>query len=151
MKDLVVIEQLPEVPADWNYGESVARVKQLLSERATVKTELRKFGLSTQGAVEKELEIKLASALRKQGYKVEQQKRTELGVVDLFVHGSPPALIEVKANASADSLKKAIGQLLFARSSFPDANLFVYCGERIAPKHLAILKELGILPVETIE
>lgn len=30
MKELVVIEQLPEVPTDWNYEESVARVKQVI-------------------------------------------------------------------------------------------------------------------------
>jgi hypothetical protein len=30
MKDLVVVEQLPKVPDNWNYEESVAKVRQLI-------------------------------------------------------------------------------------------------------------------------
>lgn len=40
MKDLVVIEQLPEVPADWNYEESVARVKQVIYKWKNLTLEL---------------------------------------------------------------------------------------------------------------
>ncbi|GAI89386.1 unnamed protein product, partial [marine sediment metagenome] len=40
MKDLVVIEQLPEVPADWNYEESVAGVKQVIYKWKNLTLEL---------------------------------------------------------------------------------------------------------------
>lgn len=40
MKDLVVIEQLPEVPADWNYEESIARVKQTIYKWKNLTVEL---------------------------------------------------------------------------------------------------------------
>ncbi|MBA7667848.1 hypothetical protein ES703_75948 [subsurface metagenome] len=40
MKDLVVIEQLPEVPADWDYEESVARVKQVIYKWKNLTVEL---------------------------------------------------------------------------------------------------------------
>jgi len=40
MKDLVVIEQLPEVPAGWDYEESVARVKQVIYKWKNLTLEL---------------------------------------------------------------------------------------------------------------
>lgn len=40
MKDLVVIEQLPKVPADWNYEESAARVKQVIYKWKNLTLEL---------------------------------------------------------------------------------------------------------------
>lgn len=40
MKDLVVIEQLPQVPADWNYEESVARVRQVIYKWKNLTLEL---------------------------------------------------------------------------------------------------------------
>lgn len=40
MKDLVAIEQLPEIPPDWNYEESVAKVLQLVYKWKNLTIEL---------------------------------------------------------------------------------------------------------------
>ncbi len=40
MKDLIVIEQLPQVPAGWNYEESVARVKRVVYKWKSLTLEL---------------------------------------------------------------------------------------------------------------
>lgn len=40
MKDLLVIEQLPQIPAEWNYEESVAKVKQVIYKWKNLTLEL---------------------------------------------------------------------------------------------------------------
>ena len=66
------------------------------------------------------------------------------GIVDIYVDGAPPQIIEVKGGNSGMHLKQALGQLLFYSQSFPGSKLFIATRRKLHPEHKRILALYGV-------
>ena len=80
---------------------------------------------------ERELEDALVADLEARGLLVERQVHLSAGRCDVLVFGDPVMIIECKRRAERSDLFKAAGQLVAYRQDFPDAELYIACGEPI--------------------
>lgn len=93
---------------------------------------------------EEDIENELCEWLDYQGIAYERQKIIPLGRIDVFVHGSPPMIIEVKSAVDNERIKRAIGQLVLYSTCYPDARLCIYAAQPIPGDLLPILERHGI-------
>lgn len=92
---------------------------------------------------EKQLEKAIVEDLRNGGFVVDTQVRTRWGFADIVVR-DPLVVIEVKRDAMASTLWKAVGQLCFYGHDFPESQKYIATPEAIDPDMLSVLGEFGI-------
>lgn len=115
--------------------------------RANAKREARLRALRgrpREAAIEKRFEREISRYLKEAGIAFEAQKRCRYGIIDLFLPGEPPSIIELKADGLQSSIRQAIGQLAFYSSEFPGARLYIAVPEKLNPDTRKIIERWGI-------
>jgi len=75
----------------------------------------------------------------------ERQKKIKNGIIDIFIYGQPPTIVEVKRVGTPFYLIQAIAQLKFYEMCFPrKCKLFIAVPGGIPQKYLPILQEFGV-------
>ncbi len=100
--------------------------------------------LSETSFVERDFEDRICSILDSEEIIYERQKRVENGIIDLFVYGQPPKIIEVKRFNTAPYLVQAIVQLRFYGACFRKSQLFIAVPGGVPEKFQPILKSFNI-------
>jgi hypothetical protein len=83
---------------------------------------------------EKQFIKRLCYNLKRRDIIYETEKPCETGIIDIFIPGDPPAIVEAKMGFDNHSLMSALGQLLFYSMSYPDAQLFVAIPKKLPPQ-----------------
>ena len=97
---------------------------------------------------EKSFEDILCGIYDSYGLQYERQKRVANGIIDIFVYGQPPNIIEVKRSGTPFNLWTAIVQLKFYGACFKEAGLYIAVPGNIPKQHLPILRQFGIGELE---
>jgi len=93
---------------------------------------------------EKRFEREIMADLRRRGVLFEHQKKCAYGIIDLFIPGNPPSIIELKEGQDRQSIGEAIGQLAFYSSEYPDAELYIGVPGGLCAAVRGILARWGI-------
>jgi hypothetical protein len=92
---------------------------------------------------EKMVEDKIIASLPKHTRR-KRQFKTNYGIIDIFIPGAPPTIIEVKNKPTPGNIQSAIGQLLLYRQDYPNADLYIACADKIPQKYMIAIEPLGI-------
>lgn len=93
---------------------------------------------------EKIYEDAFCNTLDDMGIQYERQKRVETGVIDIFIYGQPPSIIEVKKAPTPYLLMQAVVQLKFYAKCFKNPKLYVSTPESIDGKYRSAMQELKV-------
>ena len=93
---------------------------------------------------EKTFEDTFCNTLDQMDIQYERQKRVRNGVIDIFIYGQPPIIIEVKKEYSITSLMQAAVQLKFYADCFTSALLYVTAPDILNERNRAVLRQFGI-------
>jgi len=95
---------------------------------------------------ERSFEDKICRVLDLEGdLMYERQKKIKTGIIDIFIYGQPPGIVEVKRAGTPFYLIQAIAQLKFYEMCFPrKCKLFIAVPGGIPSDYIPILKEFGI-------
>lgn len=95
---------------------------------------------------EKDFEDEFCGCLDASGMFYERQKQTANGIIDLFIYGQPPSIIELKRDATPYSIREAVTQLKFYAAAFKGKpELYIAVKNGPIPDDLKqIIHEFGI-------
>jgi len=99
------------------------------------------------GRTESDFETEICEAIDSAGLAYERQKRVGNGIIDIFIYGQPPIIIELKRDDSVFSLIQAITQVKFYALAFNQKPHLFVCfmtGRPVREEFHPIMAELGI-------
>jgi len=101
---------------------------------------------------EKTFENQICSAYDRVGILYERQKRVGNGIIDIFVYGQPPKIIEVKRFNTPPHLMQAIVQLRFYGACFRKSQLYIAVPEGVNEKYRSVLRtfKVGEIRVDAV-
>jgi len=129
-----ILETQMKAESEWTYDPEKAKKDQL---EAYAKWE----------RPESEFETEICEAIEAAGLSYERQKRVGNGIIDIFIYGQPPIIIELKRDDSPFSLIQAITQVKFYALAFNQKPHLFVCfmtGHPIREEFHTLMAELGV-------
>jgi hypothetical protein len=94
--------------------------------------------------LERTFEDRVCEEYDRMGILHERQKRVETGIIDIFVYGQPPKIIEAKRSGTPANLIEAIVQLKFYGSCFKKSLLYISVPGGVEEKYRNILRTFNV-------